>query len=73
MYFRVIVAIKLLYIFQSDCLLPLKPQIMPDDLLSHFNMLECGMTAELLTKMRTYITLVKHIDYCLQDDIQKVL
>lgn len=60
-------------ILPSDCLLPLKPQITPDDLLSHFNMLESGMTAELLTKIRTYITLAKHIDYSLQDDIQKII
>lgn len=58
--------------FQSDCLLPLEAKIMPEDWIAHFSMLESGMTAELLTKIRTYITLAKQINYSLTDELQKV-
>ncbi|VDI18023.1 Hypothetical predicted protein [Mytilus galloprovincialis] len=60
-------------ILPSDCLLPLEAKIMPEDWIAHFSMLESGMTAELLTKIRTYITLAKQINYSLTDELQKII
>lgn len=50
----------------------MKPEVAPADFVTHFNLLETGMTSELMTKIRTYITLSQQIDYSLTDEMQKV-
>ncbi|KAL3863273.1 hypothetical protein ACJMK2_005038, partial [Sinanodonta woodiana] len=60
-------------ILPSDCLVPLCQKIMPENLRQHFTLLDPKLTPDFLTKVRTYLGLAKLLDYCLNEDIQKVI
>ena len=57
---------------QSDYHVKLVPVSPPSDITERFTAAHTYLTPALLTKLRTYITVIQHVEYTLSDDMQKV-
>ncbi|XP_048747559.2 mini-chromosome maintenance complex-binding protein-like isoform X2 [Ostrea edulis] len=60
-------------ILPSDCLVPLNPACVVENLQRHFSQLDVVLTPEFLGHVRSFLTICKLQEYTISDDMQKAI
>lgn len=57
----------------SDCLLPINPTAIPDQMREYFTQLDTKLSPVFLRKCRSFVGVTRGMEYSLTDDMQKVI